>query len=30
MQSPFCASADHATRGSRFSSRSAPSRLMMG
>ena len=30
MLSPFCASADDATRGSRFSSRSAPSRLMMG
>jgi paraquat-inducible protein B len=27
---PFCASADDATRGSRFSSRSAPGRLTMG
>src|SRR5438477_6286412 len=30
LLSPFCASADDATRGSCFSSRSAPSRLMMG
>jgi anion-transporting ArsA/GET3 family ATPase len=30
MLSPFCASANNATRGSGFSSRSAPGRLMMG
>src|SRR5207248_11610161 len=30
MPTPFCASATDATRGSGFSSRSAPGRLMMG